>query len=61
MGAIPTNDLAKDVQDLDLSKDERTLGICWNLISDLFTFRVQGQISSQTAVITNSGMGLTTP
>lgn len=45
MDAIPTDDLVKDVQNLDLSKDElplqRSLGICWNLITDMFTFRVQ--------------------
>ena len=45
MDAIPTGDLAKDVQNLDLSKDElplqRSLGVCWNIITDMFTFRVQ--------------------
>ncbi|KAI4883907.1 hypothetical protein NFI96_004101 [Prochilodus magdalenae] len=45
MDAIPIDDLAKDVQNLDLSKDElplqRSLGVCWNLITDTFTFRVQ--------------------
>ena len=45
MDAIPTNDLAKDVQNLDLSRDElplqRSLGVCWNLITDMFTFRLQ--------------------
>ena len=45
MDAIPIDDLAKDVQNLILSKDElplqRSLGVCWNLITDMFTFRVQ--------------------
>ncbi|KAJ8364608.1 hypothetical protein SKAU_G00134390 [Synaphobranchus kaupii] len=45
INAFPVDDLARDVQDLDLSKDEiplqRSLGICWNLVSDTFTFRVQ--------------------
>lgn len=44
MKYFPTDDLAKDLMSLDLSKDilpiQRSLGISWNLRSDAFTFRL---------------------
>ena len=44
MEAFPTEDRAKGVRDLDLQRDilpaERSLGICWDLERDVFTFHV---------------------
>ena len=44
MQAFPADDLAKDLAVLDLSKDDlpiqRSLGLCWNLGEDTFTFQV---------------------
>lgn len=44
MKYFPTDDLAKDLMSLDLSKDilpiQRSLGISWNLRSGAFTFRL---------------------
>lgn len=44
MEALPADDRAKDVKDLDLRKDtlpsQRTLGVQWNLQEDKFTFKV---------------------
>ena len=44
MQAFPAADLAKDLAFLDLSKDDlpmqRSLGFCWNLELDSFTFQV---------------------
>ena len=44
MQAFPAADLAKDLAFLDLSKDDlpmqRSLGLCWNLELDSFTFQV---------------------
>ena len=43
MAAFPQEDLAKDLADMDLSKDElplqRSLGLLWNLRSDCYTFQ----------------------
>ncbi|XP_062618752.1 uncharacterized protein LOC134280361 [Saccostrea cucullata] len=42
--AFPNNDLAKELKDLNLDLDEtplqRTLGVSWNLSTDVFTFQV---------------------
>ncbi|XP_061886479.1 uncharacterized protein LOC133637538 [Entelurus aequoreus] len=44
MDAFPVEDRAKDLQDLDLFKDDlpdqRSLGIKWNIMSDYFTFHI---------------------
>ncbi|XP_060085112.1 uncharacterized protein LOC132564475 [Ylistrum balloti] len=40
---FPKEDLAKDLKDLDLGQDclpeQRSLGICWDIVSDRFLFR----------------------
>lgn len=42
--AFPTDDLAKELKDLNLDLDEtplqRTLGVSWNVSTDMFTFQV---------------------
>lgn len=44
MEALPADDRAKDVRDLDLRHDllpvQRSLGVYWNLTEDTFTFKV---------------------
>lgn len=44
MTALPANDLNKDLNDLELSSDElplqRSLGLYWNINTDVFTFRI---------------------
>lgn len=44
MTALPANDLHKDLKDLELSSDElplqRSLGLYWNINTDVFTFRI---------------------
>jgi hypothetical protein len=44
LSAFATEDLSKDFKDLELGKEclptQRSLGVCWNLHSDEFTFRV---------------------
>ncbi|XP_013856679.1 uncharacterized protein LOC106512653, partial [Austrofundulus limnaeus] len=44
MEAFPTEDRAKDLKDLDLGVDplpvQRSLGLCWDLQSDSFTYHV---------------------
>ena len=44
MEAFPTQDRAKDIKDLDLRVDslpaQRSLGVCWHIERDTFTFRV---------------------
>ncbi|XP_036002193.1 uncharacterized protein LOC118565663 [Fundulus heteroclitus] len=44
MEAFPSEDRAKDLKHLDLGVDplpiQRTLGLCWNLQADSFTYRV---------------------
>jgi len=44
MNAFSPEDGAKEIKDLDLSKDElpvqRSLGVSWNIMSDTFTFHV---------------------
>ncbi len=44
MEAFPTEDRAKGVRDLDLRRDilpaEQSLGVCWDLERDVFTFHV---------------------
>ncbi|XP_021346186.1 uncharacterized protein LOC110445733 [Mizuhopecten yessoensis] len=41
---FPKEDLAKDLKNLDLGQDclpeQRSLGICWHIVSDNFSFRV---------------------
>jgi len=47
MEAFPTEDRAKDLKDLDLGVDplpvQRSLGLCWNLQSDSFTYNVSNE------------------
>ena len=56
MTAFPQEDLAKDLANLDLSKDDlplqRSLGLLWNLKADCFTF----QISSADKPFTRRGV-----
>lgn len=44
MSAFASDDLAKDLKDLDIGNDQlpvqRSLGLNWDLMSDTFTFRV---------------------
>lgn len=44
MDAFPVEDRAKDLQDLDLFRDDlpdqRSLGIKWNIMADYFTFYI---------------------
>lgn len=44
MDAFPVQDRARDLQDLDLFKDDlpdqRSLGMRWNIMADYFTFHV---------------------
>lgn len=44
MQTFTADDVAASLRDLDLNKDElpmqRTLGLCWNIDSDTFTFKV---------------------
>lgn len=44
MKAFPAEDLAKGIKDLDLTKEtipnQRSLGLCWEMESDTFTFQV---------------------
>lgn len=44
MEAFVAADRAKDIRDLDLNNDslpaQRSLGVCWDLEKDMFTFRV---------------------
>lgn len=52
MQAFPAADLAKDLAFLDLSKDDlpmqRSLGLCWNLELDSFTFQVSDSMRPYT-------------
>ncbi|XP_026010486.1 uncharacterized protein LOC113013640 [Astatotilapia calliptera] len=47
MEAFPVEDRAKDLKDLDLGVDplpvQRSLGLCWNLQSDSFTYQVSNE------------------
>ena len=56
MEAVPPEDRANELKDLDLSSDplplQRSLGISWDLKSDCFTFRV----SRSTRPFTRRGM-----
>lgn len=44
MNAFPSDDLAKDLKDLDLGNDilplQHSLGLCWDLNSDTFTYQI---------------------
>jgi hypothetical protein len=44
MAEFPSDDLLKDLKDLELSNDnlplQRSLGLYWNLNTDTFTFRI---------------------
>lgn len=48
MEAFPPEDRAKDLKDLNLGVDplpvQRSLGLCWNLESDSFTYKVSSEI-----------------
>lgn len=52
MQAFPAADLAKDLAFLDLSKDDlpmqRSLGLCWDLEQDSFTFQVSDIVKPYT-------------
>lgn len=56
MTALPANDLNKDLKDLELSSDElplqRSLGLYWNINTDVFTFR----ISQEAKLLTRRGV-----
>lgn len=45
MKAFPLEDLAKGIQDLDLTKEslpnQKSLGCCWEMESDTFTFQAK--------------------
>lgn len=45
--AFPREDISTSLQDLDMCKDaipvQRLLGVCWDLSSDRFTFRVNSE------------------
>lgn len=57
MEALPAEDRAKDLKDLDLAVDplpvQRSLGLCWNLQSDSFTY----QVSNETKPFTQKTSG----
>ncbi|XP_055012739.1 uncharacterized protein LOC129409873 [Boleophthalmus pectinirostris] len=57
MEAFPVEDRAKDLKDLDLGIDtlpvQRSLGLCWNLQTDSFTYLV----SNETKPFTRRGAG----
>ncbi|KAJ8041407.1 hypothetical protein HOLleu_12215 [Holothuria leucospilota] len=42
--SVPISERATDIQEVDLSKEkipmERTVGVCWNIESDAFTFQI---------------------
>ena len=48
MSALPQQDLAQDLKDLDLDSDnfplQRSLGLYWNLVTDSFTYRISDEI-----------------
>lgn len=56
LGSFPIDDLAKEFGNLDLGKDElplqRSLGLCWNLHTDSFTYT----ISDDSKPITRRGV-----
>lgn len=41
---FPADDLAKDLKDLDIGKDDlpvqRSLGLSWDINADVFTFKI---------------------
>lgn len=56
MDAFPLDERASNLRDMELGKVEvlvqRTLGVSWNLITDMFTF----QLSSETKPFTRRGV-----
>jgi hypothetical protein len=45
LGSFKKEDLAKDLEQLNFSEEtmERSLGMCWNIVTDTFTFQISSE------------------